>query len=417
MRSSWRASPICERVSLTPNDSVMRLPEAKIKQAILHPESEVRLTAVDYFAGSESCDPEVMPLVIQAVEEYGRDSSFRLLRYAENLVQTAATLDWLIDELRRDFDIDDINADNLRFALGLVVLAAPVDLLRKRKPEIDLLAAFAAELRGPLDERLDMANWGLEKCWEALEELGRRTMKKGDFTVNETRYASRIIESLAQYPDERGDMVLDLLQSEFPAKGKRLMHWLEPEIVRLAGRMRLQAAIPILVEHLHSDEDSLIDASVTALMKIGTDAVVEAIADDWPDASDDFRGSAADVLDKIHSDLCVKNCIEFLEFEDDLETAVALGHALLSHFAFEGIEPVQEFFMIEEEEWSAEHFDLLYHLVASATIMEVGFPEYERWYQEAQDSNWGWTDYQRPRLADAFRHDPIGPTVSGNGKG
>ncbi len=181
----------------------MRLPEAKIKQSILHPESEVRLTAVDYFAGSESCDPEVMPLVIQAVDKYGRDSSFRVLRYAEHLVQTAATLDWLIDELRQGFDTQDINTDNLRFALGLVVLAAPVDLLRKRKPEIDLLAAFAAELRGPLDERLDMANWGLEKCWEALEELGRRTMKKGDFTVNETRYASRIIESLAQYPECR----------------------------------------------------------------------------------------------------------------------------------------------------------------------------------------------------------------------
>ena len=395
----------------------MRLPEARIKQAILHPESEVRLTAVDYFAGSHSCDPEVMPLVIQAVEKYGRDSSFRLLRDAERLTQTDATMDWLLGELRRDFDVDDINSDNIRFSIALIVFDAPIDLLRKRKADIDRLSAFPAELRSPLDERLEMANWGLEKCWEALEELGRRTMKKGDFTLSETRYASRIIESLAQYPDERGDMVLDLLQRNYPAKGRRLMHWLEPEIIRLAGQMRLESSIPILVEHLHSDEDSLIDAAETALMKIGTDAVVEAIADDWPDASDDFRGSAADVLDKIHSDLCVKNCIEFLEFEDDLETAVALGHALLSHFAFEGIEPVQEFFMIEEEEWSAEHFDLLYHLVASATIMEVGFPEYERWYQEAQDSNWGWTDYQRPRLADAFRPDPIGPTVSGNGKG
>ena len=395
----------------------MRLPEARIKQAILHPESEIRLTAVDYFAGSRSCDPEVMPLVIQAVEKYGRDSSFRVLRYAEHLVQTAATLDWLIDELRQDFDTEEINTDNLRFALGLVILSAPADLLRKRKLDIDRLAAFPAELRSPLDERLEMANWGVEKCWEALEELGRRTMKKGDFTLSETRYASRVIESLAQYPDERGDMVLDLLQRNYPAKGRRLMHWLEPEIIRLTGQMRLESAIPILVEHLHSDEDSLIDAAETALMKIGTDAVVEAIADDWPDASDDFRGGAADVLEKIHSDLCVENCLEFLEFEDDLETAVMLGHALLSHFAFEGIEPVQEFFMIEEEEWSAEHFDLLYHLVASATIMEVGFPEYEALVSGVQDSNWGWTDYERPRLANAFRPDPIGPTVSDNGKG
>jgi hypothetical protein len=70
----------------------MRLPEAKIKRAILHPESEIRLTAVDYFADSHSSDPEVMPLVIEAVEEYGRDSSFRLLRDAEHLVQTTSSL-------------------------------------------------------------------------------------------------------------------------------------------------------------------------------------------------------------------------------------------------------------------------------------------------------------------------------------
>ena len=120
----------------------MRLPEAKIKQAILHPEEEIRLTAVSYFADSNSSDPAVMPLVIEAIETHGRDSSFRILRYAEHLVQTATTLDWLIDELRRDFDTEDINTDNLRFALGLVVLAAPVDLFGRRKRDIDCLAAF-----------------------------------------------------------------------------------------------------------------------------------------------------------------------------------------------------------------------------------------------------------------------------------
>jgi hypothetical protein len=180
--------------------------------------------------------------------------------------------------------------------------------------------------------------------------------------------------------------------------------------------MRLESAIPILIRHLHSDEDSLIEAAETALMKIGTDAVVGANADDWWDASDDFRGSAAGILEQIHSDLCIENCLDFLDFEDELETAVSLGHSVLSHFAFEAIEPVQEFFMIEEDDWSADHFDLLYHLVASATIMEVRFPDYERWHQQAQKSNWGWTDYKCLRLTDAFRSDPVGPMASGNGK-
>lgn len=195
------------------------------------------------------------------------------------------------------------------------------------------------------------------------------------------------------------------------------MKWLEPEIIKLAGEMRLKSAIPILIGHLHSDEDSLIDAAEIALMTIGTDAVVEAIAGDWWEASDDFRSAAADILEKIHSDQCVEECLDFLEFEDELETAVILGHALLSHFAFEGMEPVQEFFTIEEDEWSVEHLDLLYHFVASATIMEITFPEYEHWFQEAQGSNWGWDNCERPRLADAFQSDSIGPMASENGKG
>jgi len=398
-------------------NELVRLPEAKIKRAILHPESEIRLTAVGYFADSQSSDPEIMPLLIEAVEKYGRDSSFRLLRDAEHLGQTANTLDWLINELSRDFDTDDIDADNLRFALGLIVVAAPIDLIGKRKQDIDRLASFPAELRGPLDERLQMACWGWEKCWEALEELGRRTMRNGDLTANEGRYASRIIESLARFHEEREGLVLGLLQRKCPPKSRRLMKWLEPEIIKLAGEMRLKSAIPILIGHLHSDEDSLIDAAEIALMTIGTDAVVEAIAGDWWEASDDFRSAAADILEKIHSDQCVEECLDFLEFEDELETAVILGHALLSHFAFEGMEPVQEFFTIEEDEWSVEHLDLLYHFVASATIMEITFPEYEHWFQEAQGSNWGWDNCERPRLADAFQSDSIGPMASENGKG
>jgi hypothetical protein len=58
----------------------MRLTVEKIKQSILHTDEEVRLTAVSYFADSFSLDPTAMPLVVQAVEKFGRDSSFSILR-------------------------------------------------------------------------------------------------------------------------------------------------------------------------------------------------------------------------------------------------------------------------------------------------------------------------------------------------
>ena len=67
-----------------------RLTEAKIKAAIQHPEEEVRLTALRYFDDSYSRDESVMPLVIQAVETYGVETSFSILREADCLPQT----DW-----------------------------------------------------------------------------------------------------------------------------------------------------------------------------------------------------------------------------------------------------------------------------------------------------------------------------------
>src|SRR5689334_6536413 len=52
--------------------SVMRYPEDRIKEAILHPDIDIRDRAVLYFAKSFSTDTSIMPLVIKAVETYGR---------------------------------------------------------------------------------------------------------------------------------------------------------------------------------------------------------------------------------------------------------------------------------------------------------------------------------------------------------
>ena len=54
----------------------MRLPEAKIKEAIVHPEKLVRQEALLYFTDCYSRDSEVMPLAIKAVETYGRSNAY-----------------------------------------------------------------------------------------------------------------------------------------------------------------------------------------------------------------------------------------------------------------------------------------------------------------------------------------------------
>src|ERR1035437_8963832 len=94
----------------------MRTPEDKIKAAILHPEEEIRCVAARYFSDPYSTNPSIMPLVIESVEKYGRENAFPLLRNADRLVQTPPTIQWLMEELRRSYDLNDIGQDNYRCA-------------------------------------------------------------------------------------------------------------------------------------------------------------------------------------------------------------------------------------------------------------------------------------------------------------
>ncbi len=55
---------------------IMCFAEDQIKEAILHPDLDVRDRAASYFAKSDSPDPSIMPLVIQAVETHGRQDAY-----------------------------------------------------------------------------------------------------------------------------------------------------------------------------------------------------------------------------------------------------------------------------------------------------------------------------------------------------
>ena len=394
----------------------MRLLEPKIKAAILHPEEEIRVTAVSYFSGSFSQDETIMPLVIQAVETYGRDKAFRTLRAAESLAQTHATVEWLVRELRREYDLADLDEDNYRFAIALILYHAGPEVLLQRKGFIIALPMFPDQLRGPLDERLDMLSWDWDRGWAALEALGQATMRRGGFTHNDVRHAHHIVGSLARHHVAKATCVFDLLQSLHQGGAEAWLRWLEPLVVNLAGVMRLESAVPLLVERLHADNLNVNDEAITALIRINTDAVVEAIADEWEDADTGFQAAASDVLEHIHTDLCAKSCLAFFAAEENPDTRLSLAHAVLPQFVEEGIEAVRQLVLGHDEELTPDGFDIRYRLVVACSIMGALFPEYKEWHEDAEANNWGLGDYRPPRLADSFRPDQPGPKRSRNGK-
>ena len=78
----------------------MRFPESKIKEAILHPDPGIRQRATRYFATPGCRDASIMPLVVKAVQSFGRENAWQLVGLARDLPQTEETIDWVIAEYR-----------------------------------------------------------------------------------------------------------------------------------------------------------------------------------------------------------------------------------------------------------------------------------------------------------------------------
>lgn len=387
----------------------MRLPIEKIKQAILHPEAAVRLTALMYFAESHSADDSVMPVVIEAVEKYP-PNAFEMLRHAERLPQRPATIDWLIDQLRRPYNTESLDEDNLRTALAMVLLGADPENLARRHKDILSAQTFPAELKGSLSDILKMEFRDWPTLWEMFEAIGQRTMRRGEATRAEHRRFHYLMRAMGRHRDQGAEPVLRLLRHQYKGYDQDLMVWLEPRLVELAGRMQLQEAVPLLLDRqgLDDEHEAVVDEVGTALVSIGGDAVIEAVARHWPKADEYSRITLCEPLDRIHSDLAVQVGLTLLSAEENEELRSGLAFAILSQFATESIEPVRRV-LLENEDEGGDYWDLRYRLIATATIMGQTFPEYEQWHADAVASNYGEENIKgriEPfRLADTFAVD------------
>ena len=156
------------------------------------------------------------------------------------------------------------------------------------------------------------------------------------------------------------------------------MKWMKPLVVRLAGEAHLESTVPLIVTKLIEDcGDLLNEKCATALSRIGTSAVLEAVAEAYPTAPHHFRLYATEPLEYIRSDLAIEKCLLLLRLEKDNGIRVNLAYALLSQFALEGVEETRKLLM--EQELDFEGRGLRNYLVETCTIMGERFPEYDEW--------------------------------------
>lgn len=359
----------------------MRLSPERIKEAILHPEEEVRRMAVRYFAEAFSPDPTVMPVVIQAIDKYGRVNR----EYSGNLLdaklaQTEATLEWLIAELHRD---EVAELPHYAGNVSEVLACADVTLLRPRAERLLASPHFSLNWKDALTQRLEMADWDMERGWQELERYAEDSKNAEYISDVDTTRADRIIEALGRFGTAVQDRTIHYLSQHVEDYTNHPLGWLEPWAARLAGEAHLSAAIPLLIEKLREDADYLNGQCQYGLRRMGTDEVVEAIAAAYPNEEWHVRLYLAGTLEVIHTDRCVTVLQELLAHETDTDLKYHLTGDLIQQITPEAIEPTRR--LLAEEPPEVPMFDLQEDLVNMCLILGERFPEFEQWHQEVQE--------------------------------
>lgn len=361
----------------------MRYPEDKIKEAILHPDLDIRDTAIRYFYSSTTPDCTLMPLAIQAIEKYGRTKAFSYTHYLNVLPQTEQTIAWVITELQRDFD--GLPEERYFYFLNLsrLLCRADIRLVAQYAPTIFHAPNVDAKEQLGFRERLEMFGWSAESCWTALLQHCEANIDKSNTEEFDLGHALRIVDTLARKPHAHQRQIVTFLAQTVDDFRQDARKWLQPLLANLAGKMRLQSAIPSLVGNLGHPYSFLADESMFALAKIGTEEVVSLVCEQFRRASKDFRLWASDLLCKIHLDATVKRVRELLPDATELQVCMNLSEALIDHFSFEGIEPARQFIL--RNDLTPDVRQMRSSLIATCKIMETRFPEFDAWEAEARN--------------------------------
>lgn len=372
----------------------MRLSADQVKHAILGPDRDVREAAIYYFAQSYSLDPSIMPLAIQAIEQHGWKGAFEFYSFMRDLAQTDETVLWLVGQVKKCGEPNEefgyVNA--IRSAL----IHADADLLKHHDSKVLAIDELDEKTKGTVRERIRLASQSAEELWHQLQDFCERSDNL-DKVPDDLDLADDLVEALGRHPEFSASKVMSILNGETGDSE----NWLELSMVRLAGELRLQEAIPHIVVLL-SDADYLIcEEGHRALVKIGGDKVVEELARGYLTGNADLQSSAACIFEDIHTDLSVDTCRRLFETEKDHCLRCRLLQSMLMNFSTDGIEPARQFIL--ETPLDPEVLEVRHDLLTACKVLGESFPELEAWTVDAKND----TEFRK----NWYRKNPLMPSL------
>jgi hypothetical protein len=355
----------------------MRLTDDEIRQGLNHEDREVRTWALKYFGWSHSPDARIASEAILAVDRRGIDDAFSTLYPLSNLKQTDETIAWAIGRLS-DIPPGESIWERAR-PLGFLLARADPALLMPHRNRIASLASLPRKIARRIERTLDFSTWSADRLWQRLDEvwqLGRKKFDRRDFPFVEAREITTI---LGRDP-ANAPLMMELFRLK--ANEKKGTHWRERFMIRLAGELRYEPAVPAIVYKWRRDPLWLGAQAPRALIKIGTDSVVEEVAKAYLRGDDEFRSGAADVFTSIRSERAVDAPIRLIKKERDPLNREWLIFALANQPSPAAFDRVCDHIAVED---SASCFQLKSDLIPIIKLMVPDFPQLKAWEDEIAD--------------------------------
>jgi len=396
----------------------MKPTEQEIKQALLHPDQFVRDVALQYFALSFSRDRSILPVAVQAIEQYGWEEAFHRGWMVQNLPQTDETLLWMIGQLDGASHLPESTAERI----CSVICHADAELLSRHETPLANCKGLDEVSRKIVHEKIRLLSVPSDACWNELEDLCERHKDDRDSSRFEFRRATRLVEAISRAGDRHSDRVLSILSKKIEVFDSNPLAWLEIFIAQLAGLIRLDSAAPLLVAKLKDDDGDFTNEECThALTRIGSDAAVEAIAKDFHSAPSHYRLYASSALQDMRGENVVTTALELLKGKEDWDTQAKFIGAALANLDPNGLRAATDFGLDDLHEYRRE-------IIATAMLTGESFPDLERLREEEREhlaqmrrrQEWlqgGFQTAAKPTVEKPAEHSVVQPIKSGRKTG
>jgi hypothetical protein len=385
----------------------MRLTEDQVRQALQHSDKEVRFAALQYFAKSYSRNRAIMPEVIELVERLGPKDAFSYLFSISDLAQTEETVAWAVKQIQRPRTSEE---DNFTSHIGRLLYQADPMLVLPHQAAIRSSPSLDRQLAFRLEHRLGLVSTPSDQLWQRLEAICEAGKDK--LYPNEIPYAEaeEIAEALARDVSQ-AERMMEMLKQEVDPETETALTWLEIFLVQIAGHMRFEPAIPLIIKKLIVDGEILNEECDRTLTRIGTDAVIRAVRDVYPQAPNHFRLYSSGIFGDIHSDLAVSAGLELLSLELDLDLRTWFANALVDQFSTEAIDAARTVLLEDHP----DSYDLKSSLVVACKLMAYEVPELMRWERELAEPRRPFASRDLPPPVFAALNDESGisPTSTG----